>query len=99
MEETRGSGCGKKEKGDVKDSVWNGQAKSTKAASFPLSLKVIDKAWDDAEHMKTLPFIEVRFENAPEHNRRPRHWVVVPAPVFQILKKKLTEHEFALLRT
>ena len=39
MEETRGSGCGKVEKGDVKDGVWNGQAKSTKAASFPLSLK------------------------------------------------------------
>ena len=92
METTRGSGCGKKEKGDAKDEVWNGQGKSTRGKSISITSDMLDKAVLDARHMDAIPFIDLDFCKEGKV-RRPRHWVVVPGPVFQRLKHRLTDQE------
>lgn len=85
MTETRGSGCGKKEKGDTKDDTWMGEGKSTRGKSISVTDDMLDKAWRDAKHMGKLPFIDLDFTRAAK-TRRPRHWVLVPGSVFQVLK-------------
>jgi len=83
---TRGSGCGKKEKGDTKDDNWCGEGKSSRGKKgIAITEDMLDKVWQDAKHMAAIPFIDLDFTNEAK-TRRPRHWVVVPGPVFQQLK-------------
>jgi len=88
MTKTRASGCGKKEKGDVKDDNWCGEGKSTRGKSIAITEDILDKVWKDGQHMGAIPFIDLDFTNEVK-TRRPRHWVVVPGPVFQQLKHML----------
>jgi len=98
MKGTRASGCGKKEKGDTKDGTWCGEGKSTRGRKgITVTEDMLDKLWKDARHMDAIPFLDLDFTNEAK-TRRPRHWVVVPGPVFQILKDRLTEAEKELLR-
>lgn len=92
MERTRASGCGKKEKGDTKGGGWCGEGKSSRAGGVRITPTLLDKLWRDAKHMKALPFMDFDFPQETEM-RRPRHWVLVPAPVLQLLKDRLTEEE------
>lgn len=99
MDGTRGSGCGKKEKGDTKDDTWCGEGKSTRGdeQSIRVSEDMLDKVWKDGQHMGAIPFIDMDFTREAR-TRRPRHWVLVPGPVFQVLKDRLTEAEKEMLK-
>lgn len=89
MEGTRGSGCGKKEKGDTKDGDWMGEGKSSRGRKgITITEDMLDKAWRDGKHMDAIPFIDLDFTNEAK-TRRPRHWTLVPGPVFQQLKQFL----------
>lgn len=96
MECVAGSGCGKRAKGDVVDSVWSGQGKSTRKGSITVNAALLDKTWADAKKMGRLPFIDVDI-SAPPTVPRPRGWVIIPGPVFQILKHRLTPEEIERL--
>jgi hypothetical protein len=86
MEGTVASGCGKKEKGDTKDGEWMGEGKSSRGKKgITITEDMLDKAWRDGQHMGAIPFIDLDFTREAK-TRRPRHWVVVPGPVFQALK-------------
>jgi hypothetical protein len=98
MDGTRGSGCGKKEKGDTKDDTWMGEGKSSRGKKgITVDEDMLDKAWRDGKHMGKIPFIDLDFTREKK-TRRPRHWTLVPGPVFQILKDRLTDEEKELLR-
>lgn len=98
MERVDGSGCGKKEKGDAKDSFWSGQGKSTRTGSIQVTPSLLDKVWKDGQKMGRIPFVDLDFTVGESDVRRPRYWVLIPGPVFQILKHKLTEDEFRMLK-
>lgn len=85
MDPTIASGCGKKEKADTKDDTWSGEGKSTRGKSITITEDMLDKAWKDGKHMGRIPFLDLDFTR-PAKTRRPRHWTLVPGPVFQQLK-------------
>jgi len=97
MTRTAGSGCGKREKGDAIDEMFLCEGKSSRAGAVRVSTKMVDRAWKDARKMGKIPFIDLDLVEQGEIGR-PRHFVVIPASVWQVLKKKLTSIEFELLR-
>ena len=97
MEGTRGSGCGIKEKGDTKDEDWCGEGKSTRKKSISIKIEMLEKAWRDAKKMGTIPFFDIDFVSK-ELPGMPRHWCLVPGPVFQLLKDRLTDEEKELVK-
>jgi len=97
MAKTAGSGCGKKEKGDTLDEFFLCEGKSSRAKGVNVTPKMLDKLWRDGKKMGKIPFIDIDVLEKEELGR-PRHFVVVPGSVWQLLKKKLTEEEFEILR-
>jgi hypothetical protein len=94
---TRASGCGQKEKGDVIGGAWCGQGKSTRTSGVRISASSLEKACEDARRMKAIPYFDLDFvmEGMAE---MPRHWVIIPGPVFQVLKDRLTPEEVERFR-
>lgn len=97
MEKTRASGCGKKEKGDNVDEMFLCDGKSSRSGGVRVTPKMLDKLWRDGKKMGKIPFIDIDTVEQGEIGR-PRYFVVIPASVWQILKKKLTPEEFEMLR-
>ena len=97
MNKTDGSGCGKIEKGYATDAMFVCEGKSSRSGSINVTPAMLDKLWRDGKKMGKIPFIDLDTITKKEPDR-PRHFVVIPAPVWQLLKKKLTEEEFNMLR-
>ena len=97
MKKTGGSGCGKREKGDALDEMFVCEGKSSRVGSINITTRMLDKLWRDGKKMGKIPFIDLDTTEAGEIDR-PRYFVVIPASVWQVLKKKLTQEEFEVLK-
>lgn len=97
MKKTAASGCGKVEKGDAVDPFFLCDGKSSRNGAVTVTTAMLDKVWRDGKKMGKIPFIDLDTVEQGEIGR-PRHFVVVPGSVWQILKKKLTKREFEMLR-
>ena len=97
MKKTGGSGCGLVEKGDGLDLFFLCEGKSSRNGAVTVTTKMLDKMWKDGKKMGKIPFLDIDTVEQGEIGR-PRHFVVVPGSVWQLLKKKLTPEEFEMLR-
>lgn len=97
MKKTAASGSGKVEKGDALDPFFVCEGKSTRTGLISVTPKMLDKLWSDGKKMGKIPFLDLDTVEQGEIGR-PRYFVLIPAPVWQILKRKLTGKEFELLK-
>lgn len=97
MKKTAGSGCGKVEKGDDIDEMYLCDGKSSRVGRITITAQMLDKLWRDGKKMGKIPFFDLDTTLSAMISR-PRYFVMIPGPVWQILKDRLTPEEFEMLR-
>lgn len=83
---TRGSGSGR-DKGDWKNKIFCGEAKTTSKASRSIRLKELITITNHAHKEGKIPIFELGFDNAPVGLSA--DWFAMPAEAFEVICKIL----------
>lgn len=77
-----GSGALSDLKSDASSSLWQQEAKQTKAKSIRVTLEWLEKISREARNQDKMPMLFIRFTDVPEHMVVEDDWVVIPASAF-----------------